>query len=150
MNRRRVALVALYVATSLWWGPAAESAFRLERADGSRPEKGINLAGYVIGAKTYRTDVGTLQLPRPKPRVIAPRVIEPSGHRSANPMVRTQGCEASHAQQFNPSKKYWGWYQFDRRTWAAHGGNPNDYGRASTAEQDRVASRVKYDAWPNC
>lgn len=67
---------------------------------------------------------------------------------SSNPYVNPWGCEASHAQQWSPSGKYWGKYQFDRQTWAAHGGT--NYGSASEAEQDRVAARVQYDAWPNC
>ena len=59
-------------------------------------------------------------------------------------------CEAAHSQQWSPSGTYWGKYQFDRQTWAAHGGDPGSYGSASEAEQDAVAARVQYDAWPNC
>jgi hypothetical protein len=33
---------------------------------------------------------------------------------------------------------YYGAYQFSASTWAAYGGNPADFGNASTAEQDQV------------
>jgi len=69
---------------------------------------------------------------------------------SSNSMVNPN-CESSgNSQIWDPSGTYWGKYQFDRQTWVAHGGSPGAYGNASEAEQDRVASRVTYDAWPNC
>jgi Transglycosylase-like domain len=60
-------------------------------------------------------------------------------------------CESG----FNPQARsrdglYWGWYQFDYGTWVAHGGAPGEYGRAGSGYQTYVASRVTYDAWPNC
>lgn len=33
---------------------------------------------------------------------------------------------------------HFGRYQYDRQTWIAHGGNPDDWGTASPEEQDRV------------
>lgn len=69
---------------------------------------------------------------------------------SANPYVDPWGCEAETAQDWSPSGTYWGKYQFDRATWLAHGGDPSDYGSAPEAEQDAVAARVDYDAWPSC
>lgn len=46
---------------------------------------------------------------------------------------------------------YWGWYQFDYQTWVAHGGVPSHYHQAGhEAEQNAVAARIAYDAWPNC
>lgn len=69
---------------------------------------------------------------------------------SANAYVDPWGCEAEHAQQWSASGAYWGKYQFDRSTWAAHGGDPDEYGSAPESEQDAVAARVQYDAWPNC
>jgi len=60
-------------------------------------------------------------------------------------------CESGgNSQVVSSNGLYWGKYQFDRQTWVAHGGAPGSYGGASEAEQDRVASRVTYDAWPNC
>ena len=41
------------------------------------------------------------------------------------------------AQVMNGSGHY-GLYQFDASTWAANGGNPADFGRASVAEQNKV------------
>jgi hypothetical protein len=69
---------------------------------------------------------------------------------STNPYVDPWGCEAEHPQDVSPTGKYWGKYQFDFQTWVAHGGDPDAYGRAGEAEQDRIAARVTYDAWPNC
>lgn len=69
---------------------------------------------------------------------------------SSNSMVNPS-CESSGSSQIVSSNgKYWGKYQFDYGTWVAHGGNPGSYGSASESEQDLVASRVTYDAWPNC
>lgn len=46
---------------------------------------------------------------------------------------------------------HFGAYQFDRSTWAANGGNPADWGSASSAEQDRVFANTVassgYSAW---
>jgi hypothetical protein len=69
---------------------------------------------------------------------------------SSNSMV-DPNCESSgNPQVVDPSGNYWGKYQFDYSTWVAHGGSPGSYGSASEAVQDQVASRVTYDAWPNC
>lgn len=69
---------------------------------------------------------------------------------SSNSMV-SPNCESSgNSQIVSSNGKYWGKYQFDYQTWVAHGGSPGAYGSASEAEQDAVASRVTYDAWPNC
>ena len=69
---------------------------------------------------------------------------------SSNPMVNPACESGGNPQVYDPSGTYWGKYQFDRQTWAAHGGDPGSYGSASELEQDRVAANVKYDAWPNC
>lgn len=69
---------------------------------------------------------------------------------SSNSMVNPNCESGGNAQVVDPSGTYWGKYQFDRGTWVAHGGSPGSYGSASEGEQDRVASRVTYDAWPNC
>jgi len=69
---------------------------------------------------------------------------------SSNSMVNPH-CESSgNSQVVSSNGLYWGKYQFDYRTWVAHGGSSGSYGSASEAEQDLVASRVTYDAWPNC
>ena len=53
-------------------------------------------------------------------------------------------------QIWSPDGKYWGWYQFDYQTWTAHGGGSKEYGNASSSRQTYIASRITYDAWPNC
>lgn len=73
-----------------------------------------------------------------------------TGGGSSNAMVDPSCESGGNPQVVDPSGTYWGKYQFDRGTWAANGGNPSTYGSASEAEQDQVASRVTYDAWPNC
>lgn len=69
---------------------------------------------------------------------------------SSNPMVNPSCESGGNSQVWDPSGSYWGKYQFDRQTWVASGGSAGSYGSASEGEQDRVASRVTYDAWPNC
>lgn len=60
-------------------------------------------------------------------------------------------CESGgNPQAVSPDGIYWGLYQFDYSTWKAHGGNPATYGSAGASEQAAIASRVRYDAWPNC
>jgi hypothetical protein len=69
---------------------------------------------------------------------------------SSNSMVNPNCESGGNPQVYDPSGTYWGKYQFDRQTWVAHGGSPGSYGSAPEWEQDQVASRVTYDAWPNC
>lgn len=69
---------------------------------------------------------------------------------SSNSLVNPY-CESSgNSQVVSSNGMYYGKYQFDYSTWVANGGSPGSYGRASEGEQDRVASNVTYDAWPNC
>lgn len=69
---------------------------------------------------------------------------------SSNSMVNPY-CESSgNSQAVSPDGTYYGKYQFDYSTWVANGGASGSYGNASESEQDQVASRVTYDAWPNC
>lgn len=68
---------------------------------------------------------------------------------TSNPMVNP-ACESGGNPQATGNPGYWGKYQFDQRTWVAHGGSPGSYGSAPEWEQDRVAAKVTYDAWPNC
>jgi len=69
---------------------------------------------------------------------------------SSNPMVNPSCESGGNPQVVSPSGQYWGKYQFDYGTWVAHGGSPGAYGSAPEWEQDAVAARVTYDAWPNC
>ena len=69
---------------------------------------------------------------------------------SSNSMVNPNCESGGNPQVVSPDGKYWGKYQFDYQTWVAFGGAPSAYGNASEGYQDQVASRVNYDAWPNC
>jgi LysM repeat protein len=53
-----------------------------------------------------------------------------------------QSCVISRESGGNPqitnASDHWGLYQFSAGTWAAHGGNPADFGRVGAAEQTQV------------
>lgn len=68
---------------------------------------------------------------------------------SSNPYVDPQ-CESGGNPQVKSPEGYWGKYQFDLGTWEEGGGSKSTYGNASEIEQDRVASNIHRDAWPNC
>jgi Transglycosylase-like domain len=68
---------------------------------------------------------------------------------SSNPMVNPN-CESGGNPQATGNPGYWGKYQFDYGTWVAFGGSSSSYGSAPEWEQDQIAARVDYDAWPNC
>ena len=66
------------------------------------------------------------------------------------PSSSTAQCESGgDPTAVSPDGTYRGKWQFDQSTWEAHGGS-GDPAAAPEAEQDRVAARVSYDAWPNC
>lgn len=72
-----------------------------------------------------------------------------SGGGSSNPMVNPN-CESGGNPAINTGNGYYGKYQFDLQTWAAHGGPPGLPSDHPEWVQDQVAARVQYDAWPNC
>jgi hypothetical protein len=78
------------------------------------------------------------------------RTYSSSSGGSSNSMVNPNCESGGNSQVVSSNGRYWGKYQFDYNTWVAHGGSPGSYGNAGAGEQDRVASRVTYDAWPNC
>lgn len=72
--------------------------------------------------------------------------------------IRDQGvvicistCEngGDYGRSTNPT--HFGKYQYDRQTWVAHGGDPDDWGTASPEEQERVfangTAQYGYGAW---
>lgn len=76
-----------------------------------------------------------------------PRVQHKASHRAAaaatyNGGSGMQGCiisrESGGNSQVMNSSSHYGLYQFSSETWAAHGGNPADFGNASVAEQNTV------------
>lgn len=144
------ASLAVYLAFVTITG-TAEAAYHLTYE--SPPTKGMNFLPEIEGLQNHYV-TGTLAVPKPVIRSVALRAPTrlPGGSLgpSTNRFVEPNGCEASHTQQWSPSGKYWGKYQFDRQTWSAHGGNSNEYGSADVQEQDRIAAKVAYDAWPNC
>lgn len=89
-------------------------------------------------------------------RTAVPPSQPPSGVMTASqrapvggPLSRIAACESGgNPQAVNPNGHY-GKYQFDLQTWRAFGGTglPSS---APESVQDQVASRVNYDAWPNC
>lgn len=101
--------------------------------------------------------------PRPTRKAAASRSARPSGacttgssNRYVSDPCRCEGQPGS----VSANGKYYGKYQFDRGTWNAHAkkddpATPEDegdgeWGSATEQQQDRVAARVTYDAWPNC
>jgi len=87
----------------------------------------------------------------PVVRVVASRSTYSGGYGVALCGSSCVQCESGgNPSAVSPDGKYWGWYQFDYDTWVAHGGSPGAYGRASGSEQTAVASRMRYDGWPNC
>ncbi len=70
-----------------------------------------------------------------------PRVnyIPPAAHKGNAQIEACIGAKENHGdygRSTNPN--HFGKYQFDRQTWAAHGGNPATWGSASPGEQDAV------------
>lgn len=59
-------------------------------------------------------------------------------------------CESGWNPMAWNGNDYWGLYQFAYGTWVSHGGDPAMYGKADASTQHLVASRITYDAWPNC
>ena len=86
--------------------------------------------------------------PQPPAGVRSDQTVANGG--SSNPMVNPACESGGNPQVVSPSGQYWGKYQFDYQTWVAHGGSGSSYGSAPEWEQDRIAARVQYDAWPNC
>lgn len=88
----------------------------------------------------------------PPERVVASRQLyNGGGYGVARCGSSCVQCESGgNPSAVSPDGKYWGLYQFDYGTWVAHGGSPGSYGRAGSAEQTAVASRMDYDGWPNC
>jgi hypothetical protein len=61
-------------------------------------------------------------------------------------------CESSN-QNANTGNGYYGYYQFDLKTWASTGrsGVPSDYSKQEqTQAAKELATRRKLSPWPNC
>jgi hypothetical protein len=84
-----------------------------------------------------RTDAVTASSPRQyHHRYVSAQVVSTSG------MSGFQACviraESGGNSQVMNSSGHYGLYQFSSSTWAAHGGNPADFGHAGAAEQTQV------------
>lgn len=99
--------------------------------------------------------------PSPKPQAAASSGPAPSAGATGNPtaaeqqmLAKIRRCESrGNYSIVNPSGKYRGAYQFDRRTWQGVGGS-GDPAAASPAEQDYRALLLYRQRgrrpWPNC
>jgi hypothetical protein len=76
-------------------------------------------------------------------------VVSYSGDWSATLYCETGGTNDWHT---NTGNGYFGGLQFDHQTWISHGGGAyaSDAYLATPAQQMAIASRLDYDAWPNC
>lgn len=110
--------------------------------------------------RKYKNQLAKILRPVPSylKRTVGPPAQAPAGVQTAGEVSRggssngmvNPNCESGgDPTAVDPSGQYRGKYQFDRQTWERFGGT-GDPAAASEAEQDRVAARVTYDAWPNC
>jgi hypothetical protein len=103
---------------------------------------------------TITTTTTTTTLP-PTTTPPPPTTERPSrnSHRHHN-LAAIRACESTNNYQaVSPSGKYRGAYQFDQPTWDRFADDEYkgvDPAAAPPHVQDETASRVTYDAWPNC
>ncbi len=71
---------------------------------------------------------------------------------SSSPWDAVARCESGGNWHANTGNGYYGGLQFDQSTWIANGGGQyaSRADLATREQQIAVASRVSYDAWPNC
>ncbi len=71
---------------------------------------------------------------------------------SSSPWDSVAACESGGNWATNTGNGYYGGLQFDQSTWLANGGGQyaSRADLATREQQIAVASRVTYDAWPNC
>lgn len=95
----------------------------------------------------HRTQVPVKTAGRPATPVAQPKAATPAAHYTGSSAM--QECiiraeSGGNSQIWNASGHY-GLYQFSEQTWAAHGGNPADFGHASVAEQNAVFAQTVAD-----
>jgi transglycosylase-like protein len=143
------ALLAIYVVSSLWWGPAAEAAFHLDYSPGHEPTKGLPALVDVIGLRTQPAPAYTpLRASGTAPGARVVHFLAPD----------PWACIARYESGSDPTEHsgyYEGMYQFAPSTWRAAGGTryaPHAY-QASAAEQTAVAQswleQTSWAQWPN-
>lgn len=138
------AIAAMYVVSSLWWGPAAEAAFHLDYAAGTDRSEGLHFLPAIEGLRT-----------QPAPAYEPVRATGRS--EDVGVTVRPDGdfwralanCESPNGT----SGRYLGYFQFHPSTWAATGGGPlGDY-EHQRARAQKWASQVNPGStagWPVC
>lgn len=91
-----------------------------------------------VTCRTAKLPVVTVSYTPPRHQA----AVQPQGNVSTAGMSGFQACviraESGGRTQVMNSSGHYGLYQFSSSTWAAHGGNPADFGHASAAEQTQV------------
>jgi hypothetical protein len=99
-----------------------------------------------VGTFTQNTAAAVAQseapAPAPQPAPAPPPAPAPVAYAGTAPGGSFGACVRARESGGNPqvmnASGHYGLYQFSASTWAAYGGNPGDFGNASTAEQDQV------------
>lgn len=138
------ALALAYVLTSLWWGPAAEAAFHLEKTYESSGGIGT-LTRFDVEGSSYEPPQNPLRAAR---RPLEARVAPKSGN-----WDRIAQCESGGNWNIATGNGYYGGVQFSLRSWRAVGGKGYPH-QASKQEQIHRAEKLRaiqgWGAWPSC
>lgn len=143
-NWKALLLVAVLVVGS---GGTALASYRLERADGSAPVKGLSIPATLVLADVHWPVVDAP--PKPRAVKVAPAVYRPTG----GVWDRLAACESGGRWHIATGNGYHGGLQFSQRSWAAVGGKGSP-AAASRSEQIHRAEKLKavqgWGAWPSC
>lgn len=142
-NWKALLLVAVLVVGS---GGTALASYRLERADGSAPTRGLSIPRTLVLADVHWPVIDAPA--RPRAVKVAPAVHRPT----SDVWGRLRGCESSDGRS-SPDGLYHNWFQFDVPTWHGVGGqgHPRDasYPEALKRAKMLQASRG-WAPWPSC
>lgn len=142
-------LAALYVASSLLWGPAAEAAFRLDYAPSVQPTHGLFFMPEIVGVRTQPQD----SLPASYGLSGASKPAQVHIRPPADPWA----CIARYESGSDPTEHsgyYEGMYQFAPSTWRDAGGTQyaSHAYQATPEEQTIVAQgwleKTSWAQWP--
>jgi hypothetical protein len=94
--------------------------------------------GYDVACQSNHTGHAVTSDPAPvKVDAVAPAMAS-TYHGSGSMQQCIISRESGGNSQIWNASGHWGLYQFSSSTWAAHGGNPADFGHAGVAEQNSV------------
>lgn len=141
-KKTRASLFAgIYVISSLFWGPWAEAAFHLERADDSQPTKGLNIPATLLLADVHWPVYQSPPKPRPvkvqaatyRPTGAAGRCYTEPGTPPQSVLNREVGGVGYKSNRYNGGATYKlpghssasGCWQFVRGTWGGYKGFAN-------------------------